>query len=278
MMRNGGYVLKEIIAASDGKYNPFRIFSAQELEIATNKYEEAFLEEQYYVLYKGFWEEQPISIMMFRNNMDNANKNAYERCINNIVYASQMSHKHILRLIGCCLDTEVPILVFESVRAVSLHDLIHASHTPNFESLLLTNRLKIATDIAHAVTYLHLGFPRPIIFRDIKSSNILFTEQNVAKLFDFSISKSIPKGEIHIILDDTTGVYGYFETEFVKRYYLNEKSDVYSFGVLLLDLFTGQKLLDPARAENFSDCHSAHHEKEAAAIESFCPTYGSVSQ
>ncbi|KDO39049.1 hypothetical protein CISIN_1g044202mg, partial [Citrus sinensis] len=63
---------------------------------------------------------------------------------------------------------------------------------------LLTNRLKIAMEIANALAYLHVGFPRPIVFKNIKLSSILFDEDHVAKLFDFSLAESILDGETHI--------------------------------------------------------------------------------
>ncbi|KAJ4719455.1 putative Receptor protein kinase [Melia azedarach] len=257
-MRNGETVLKELIAASNGKYNPFRIFSAQELKIATNNYDENNYVNKYFV-YKGFWNERPISVMNFQSHIKDY---AYKFCINNIIYASQMSHKHILRLIGCCLETEIPILVFESVEDVSLVDLIHGPPPPHFEPLLLPNRLKIAMDIAHAVAYLHVGFPRPVIFRAIKPSHILFTEENVAKLFDFSLSESIPEGQTHIKFDVVMGAIGYAAPEYVIKREMNEKSDVYSFGVLLLELLTGKKVYDKARAQNSSDEHLQYHWKK----------------
>ncbi|KDO40153.1 hypothetical protein CISIN_1g045247mg, partial [Citrus sinensis] len=114
MVRNGATVLKELIASSHGKYNPYRIFSAKELEIATNNYDEREVIKQcdFYItkLYKGFWQERLISVLKFDESLPDS---VYKYSINNIVYAAQMDHKHILKLIGCCLETPIPILVFE---------------------------------------------------------------------------------------------------------------------------------------------------------------------
>ncbi|GAY57393.1 hypothetical protein CUMW_179060 [Citrus unshiu] len=66
MMRNGTSVLKELIASSNGKYNPCRIFAAKELEIATNNYDEkSYKTGSIYKLYEGFWQESLISVMKF---------------------------------------------------------------------------------------------------------------------------------------------------------------------------------------------------------------------
>lgn len=86
MTRNGETVLKELIAASNGKYNPFHIFSSKELEIATNNYDNRTVVEQdgFRTSYKSYWkQERSISVMKFD---DNDNYNAYECCISNVVY------------------------------------------------------------------------------------------------------------------------------------------------------------------------------------------------
>ncbi|KAK2640370.1 hypothetical protein Ddye_028165 [Dipteronia dyeriana] len=85
-------------------------------------------------------------------------------------------------------------------------------------------------EIANVVAYLHVGFSRPIVFRDIKLSNILFDEESVVKLFDFSISKSIPEDETHT-KDGVKGTVGYLAPEYVFTARFNEECDVYSFGI-----------------------------------------------
>ena len=139
----------------------------------------------------------------------------YEWCLRNIVFASQMSHKNILMLIGCCLETQIPVLVFESVSSGILANYIHGPRPSHFEPFLLTHRLKIAMEIANALAYLHVGFPRPIVFKNIKLSSILFDEDHVAKLFDFSLAESIPDGETHIKDAIPIGIMGFVATEYV---------------------------------------------------------------
>ncbi|KAK9219131.1 hypothetical protein WN943_007770 [Citrus x changshan-huyou] len=245
VIRNGESVLKELIRASNGKYNPYCTFSAKELEIATNNYdsEKVIMKRSFYTLYKGFCQERLISVMKF----DASKPRMYDCCINNIVYASQMIHRCFFKLIGCCLETQIPILVFEYINCGSLADRIRIQHNPQpqHEPLLLTHRLKIAKDIANAIAYLHVGFPRPVIFRDFKLSNILFNEENVAKLFDFSFSISIPEGETHVS-DALRGTLPIFAPEYLTGNF-NEKADVFSFGVFLGELLTGLRAFDLAR-------------------------------
>lgn len=179
---------------------------------------------------------------------------AYDCCFNNIVFASQMSHNNVLKLIGCCLEVEIPVLVFESGEYGNLHDLLNHSYQSHFEPLLLKHRLKIAMEIANAFAYLHIGFSRPIVFGDLKSSYILVSEQYVPKLFNFSLSASIPEGETYIE-NGVKGTSGIAAPEYVRTGYLNEKCDVYSFGLLLLqllstgeDVFTVDRRLDGGKS------------------------------
>ncbi|KAK9219143.1 hypothetical protein WN943_007783 [Citrus x changshan-huyou] len=266
MMRNGASVLKELIASSNGNYNPYRIFSAQELKLATNKYDQknVITEDWGCILYKGFWQERLISVMRFRES----NRDEHGSCINNIVYAAQMSHNHILKLIGCCLETQIPILAFESVEYGNLRDRILSASQPQIEPLLMKHRLKIAMDIAHALAYLHFGFPRPIVYRDFKTAHILFNEENVAKLFDFSLSISIPEGETHIT-DRVIGTWGYCAPEYQSTGVFNEKSDVYGFGAFLFELLTGQIISDLMKAADNLGCPLEEYFKKFIEDNSF---------
>ncbi|XP_031253809.1 non-functional pseudokinase ZED1-like [Pistacia vera] len=243
---NGKILLKELIASSNGKYNPIHSFTDKEIKIATNNYDQQNIitKEVIYSLYKGFLQDRPVSVMKF--SADFYDQAAFG--INSIVFASQMGHKNILKLIGCCLESEVHILVFESVEYGTLANHIYRSCEPYFEPLLLTHRLKIAMELANAIAYLHFKFPRPIVFRMVSPATIVFNEKYVAKLCDFSNSISMPEGETHIeeSKDRIIGIGGFFAPERFTTARFNEKVDVYSFGVLLLILLTGQRV----------DCHS----------------------
>ncbi|KAI9184839.1 hypothetical protein LWI28_001580 [Acer negundo] len=245
-MKNGAILLEKLIASSDGKYNPIQSFSAKEMKRATNNYDaqKVIKTDSLYALYKGFLQDRPVSVMKFKADQGYVNEESF----NNIVFASQMCQKNAMKLIGCCLETQLPIIVFESIEYGTLADHIYSPRKSGFEPLLLKHRLKIAMEIANVVTYLHIGFTRPIVFRAIKPSNILFDEESVAKLFDFSLCMSIPEGETYI-KDKVRGTPGLFAPEYIGTGVLNEKSDVFSFGVFLFVLLTGQRIADPARRE-----------------------------
>ena len=89
------------------------------------------------------------------------------------------------RLLGCCLEVEVPILVYEFIPKGTLFHLIHGSNTP----ISLESRLRIAQESAEALAYLHLSTNRPIVHGDVKSLNILLDDNFMAKVTDFGASR-----------------------------------------------------------------------------------------
>ena len=247
-MKNGEILLEKLITTFDGKRNPIRNFSSKELKLATNNYDtmNVIMGDGYFILYKGFLLDRQISVMKFISK----SQQAYDSCINNIVFASQMCHKHILKLIGCCLETEVPILVFESlVKYGTLGDHILNHHKCHLETLSWRQRLKIAMEISHTFAYLHVGFPRSIVYSSMSSSRFLLDEHYVPKLFDFSIAQCIPEGETQITDAKVVGFHGYVAPEHILSHLLDEKCDVYGFGSLLLELLSGQRRYDSSMGQ-----------------------------
>ncbi|KAJ0013517.1 hypothetical protein Pint_19811 [Pistacia integerrima] len=261
MMANSKYLLEKLISSCNGKYNPIRSFSQEEPKTATDNFDagKVITRAASYELYKGILEDYSVSVMKFRD--DPSRSDAYEYCFNNIVFASQMKHKNLFKLIGCCLETEILLLVFESVEYGTLSDHIYGPRQPHFVPLLLTPRLKIAMEMANALAYLHVGFCRPIVFRSINPTNILFQEQTIVKLSDFSLSEYIPEGETYIKDTRVVGTMGFFAPEYISVGVCNEKCNVFAFGVLLLVLLTGQKTFDSSRCENGDDSWLLQHVK-----------------
>ncbi|KAL4597736.1 hypothetical protein ACB092_11G010400 [Castanea dentata] len=115
--------------------------------------------------------------------------------------------------------------------------------------LSLVVRLDIAIDVAHAITYLHMYTDHPIIHRDIKSSNILLSENFRAKIADFGFATLATDYDSSVthVSTQVKGTAGYLDPEYLRTYQLTEKSDVHSFGVLLVELVTGRRPIQPKR-------------------------------
>lgn len=107
--------------------------------------------------------------------------------------------------------------------------------------------MKIALDSAKGLEYLHDVANPPVIYRDLKSSNILLDKDFKAKLTDFGLAKLGPVGDTPLVSSRVMGTYGYCAPEYQKTGQLTVKSDVYSFGVLLLELITGRRAIDSTR-------------------------------
>ncbi|TXG65475.1 hypothetical protein EZV62_006750 [Acer yangbiense] len=99
-------------------------------------------------------------------------------------------------------------------------------------------------EIANTFVYLHVGFPRPIVYSWMSSSNFLLDEHCVPKLLDFSHAECIPEGETQIKDAPVRGTLGYVAPEHISMAVLDEKCDVYGFGSLLLELLTGHRKND----------------------------------
>lgn len=126
---------------------------------------------------------------------------------------------------------------------VSLTDL-----SPNKKWLDWNTRMKIATGAANGLEYLHNVANPPVIYRDLKCSNILLDEGYHPKLSDFGFAKLGPVGDNTHVTTRVMGTYGYCAPEYAKTGQLTLKSDVYSFGVVLLELISGRKAIDNSRA------------------------------
>ena len=65
-------------------------------------------------------------------------------------------------------------------------------------------------------------------------------KNNVAKLIDFSLSMSIPKGQLHVQVFHICGKHGCAMPKYARMGYLIENAKAYSFGVLILTLLAGR--------------------------------------
>ncbi|KAL8499797.1 hypothetical protein ACS0TY_019685 [Phlomoides rotata] len=244
--RNGGLLLQQQLSSRDGGVENIRLFDAKELEIATDRYNENRILGQggQGTVYKGMLPDGRIVAVKKSKEVDEAEIEVF---INEVVIMSQINHRNIVKLLGCCLETEVPLLVYEFVPNGTLFQHIHEQNDEVFP-LSWKMRLRIATEIAEALSYLHYAASVPIYHRDIKSTNILLDEKYRAKVSDFGTSRSIAIDQTHLTTK-VLGTFGYLDPEYFQTGHFTEKSDVYSFGVVMVELLTGEKAISAVREE-----------------------------
>uniref|UniRef100_A0ACD5UEF8 Uncharacterized protein n=1 Tax=Avena sativa TaxID=4498 RepID=A0ACD5UEF8_AVESA len=253
--KNGGLLLQQRFSTitSQGKDSSAKIYSAKELKTATHSYSETRILGQgaYGTVYKGVLQDEAVVAVKKSRVFD---ESQVEQFVNEITILSQTNHPNVVKLLGCCLETQVPLLVYEFIPNGTLFQHIQNRSAPG--SLTWEDTLRIAAETAEALAYLHSTSSIPIIHRDIKSSNILLDENFVAKISDFGASRSVPFDQTHV----TTliqGTIGYLDPEYFQSGLLTEKSDVYSFGVVLAELLTRQKPICVGRPEE--SCNLAMH-------------------
>ncbi|KAF8007391.1 hypothetical protein BT93_K1407 [Corymbia citriodora subsp. variegata] len=211
----------------------FKLFNSKDLEMATDNFNENRIigHGGQGTIYKGMLADGRI-VAIKKSEVISTGK--VEQFINEIAILSQINHRNIIRLLRCCLETESPLLVYEFIPNGTLFQYLH----DNLVSWDM--RLRIASEVAGALSYLHSSASIPIYHRDIKSTNILLDDKYHAIVADFGTSKSILANQTHVTTR-VQGTFGYLDLDYFQLGQFTDKSDVYSFGVVLVELLTGQE-------------------------------------
>ncbi|EOA36495.1 hypothetical protein CARUB_v10011160mg, partial [Capsella rubella] len=170
--------------------------------------------------------------------------------LSQVSMVSRFQHDNIVALMGYCVDGPLHVLAFEYAPNGSFHDILHGRKgvkgAPRGPVLTWQQRVKIAVGAARGLEYLHKKVNPQVIYRDIKSSNILVFDDDVSKVADLDMSDKVIDMAAHFYSTGCVivGSFGHRAPEYTLTGTLSTKSDVYCFGIVLLELLTGRKDID----------------------------------
>ncbi|KAG2557071.1 hypothetical protein PVAP13_8NG183301, partial [Panicum virgatum] len=225
--QHGGLLLFEEMKLKQGL--SFTLFTKEELEEATDKFDERNVlgKGGNGTVYKGALRDGRLVAIKKCKIINERQEKEFGK---EMLILSQVNHRNVVRLYGCCLEVEVPMLVYQFIPNGTLYQLIHVGQ-PHGSRISFTTRLKIAHETAEALAYLHSWASSPIIHGDVKSPNILVDEDYTAKVADFGASTLAPTNEAQFVTF-VQGTYGYLDPEYMQTSKLTSKSDVYSLALV----------------------------------------------
>ncbi|VAI41439.1 unnamed protein product [Triticum turgidum subsp. durum] len=231
---NGQVVLERV----NTNYN-LRSFTQKEIEDITGGYSTVLGEGGFGKVYKGKLDGlRPVAVKRYKNGTKK------EEFAKEVIVHSQINHKNVVRLFGCCTEENALTIVMEFACNGNLYNILHCSRSDanGFVPFPLDKRLDIAIESAEVLSCMHSMYS-PVLHGDIKPANILLDENFRPKISDFGISRFLSADETqhtrHVI-----GCIGYMDPLFCQSGILTSKSDVYSFGVVLLEIITRKKAVD----------------------------------
>uniref|UniRef100_A0A199UAQ8 Receptor-like serine/threonine-protein kinase n=1 Tax=Manihot esculenta TaxID=3983 RepID=A0A199UAQ8_MANES len=241
-------------------------FSLNTIVVATNNFSLAnkIGEGGFGLVYKGKLSNgQEVAVKRLSKN----SSQGIEEFKNEVMSIAKLQHKNLVKLLGCCIQGEELMLVYEYLPNKSLDSFLFDA--TNKIVLNWRKRFDIIIGIARGILYIHQDSRLSIIHRDLKTSNILLDAEMNPKISDFGLARIFKGDQIQEKTKRIAGTLGYMSPEYVAFGKLSPKSDVFSFGIILLEIIIGKKNNSYCEEDSFLSMtgHIWHLWRENRALE-----------
>ncbi|KAF7834129.1 putative receptor-like serine/threonine-protein kinase [Senna tora] len=236
------HIPKELLGLQDR----CTLYSFQELASATSNFapENLIGRGGSSLVYKGCLPEgKELAVKILSPSQD-----ALKEFVLEVKTLTTLHHKNIISLSGFCLENDNLLLAYDFLSRGSLKDNIHGKK--DCGAFNWNERYKVAVGIAEALDYLHNGCAQTVIHRDVKSANILLSDDFDPQLSDFGLTSL--NSPSHVICTDVVGTFGYLAPEYLMHGTMTEKIDVYAFGVVLLELLSSRMPIKTKNQESLA--------------------------
>ncbi|KAG2637577.1 hypothetical protein PVAP13_2NG540900 [Panicum virgatum] len=226
------------IKVEDGKSHELKVYSLDRIKAATSNFSDSnkLGEGGFGPVYMGTLPggEEVAVKRLCRNSGQ-----GLEEFKNEVILIAKLQHRNLVRLLGCCIQNEEKILVYEYMPNKSLDAFLF---NPEKQGLLdWSKRFDIIEGIARGLLYLHRDSRLRVVHRDLKASNILLDADMNPKISDFGMARIFGGDQNQFNTNRVVGTFGYMSPEYAMEGIFSVKSDVYSFGVLILEIITGKR-------------------------------------